>query len=459
MALSAASVVLLLEETLDPGLQEASTQAAKKLLGRLLGPCCRCLGCSPSAEEEHAAEGDCEMEEGEDRRVLLADKGPTSRHKQPCQQCPALPDQAIIATTPPASHLEEGVSDLSCSTQDSSAPHLVLTIELSGLGKVAKEDCGKMEVHRDMEVHNGDEKLGLLDRVPTTREHSPGSSSAAQLTAGSTGIAEAGMQLSSAGSSMQDVSSQDTTSASVHPFLPASPVLHIDKHCCKSGPHTSAHQSHLGSRSEDCDEHAPLITLPSPSHATRTRTPWLVCSKGPYQPVYVTPGHSPSAHAQNKRLSLAAPGHSAPTLDATDVSEELSCPATPSSPPAWGGSRSFLRALSRARSVNARMAGFMRMGSQRNYGRLGINPYAGGSVGAHPHSKQSAGPGTVTPPATPRHQAAQGSGDTGAVLPWHKDMQVLLTIAGYGAVAMLYCCLDELLPIFAAAPSDQGGCD
>jgi hypothetical protein len=35
-------------------------------------------------------------------------------------------------------------------------------------------------------------------------------------------------------------------------------------------------------------------------------------------------------------------------------------------------------------------------------------------------------------------------------------MQVLLTIGGYGMVAMLYCCLDELLPIFAAAPSDQG---
>lgn len=37
-----------------------------------------------------------------------------------------------------------------------------------------------------------------------------------------------------------------------------------------------------------------------------------------------------------------------------------------------------------------------------------------------------------------------------------QNKQVALTIAAYGFVSLLYCALDELLPLFASAPSDQG---
>jgi hypothetical protein len=41
--------------------------------------------------------------------------------------------------------------------------------------------------------------------------------------------------------------------------------------------------------------------------------------------------------------------------------------------------------------------------------------------------------------------------------PWHRDRQVVLALLGYGAVCLLFCMLDEVMPIFASAPISEGG--
>jgi hypothetical protein len=41
-------------------------------------------------------------------------------------------------------------------------------------------------------------------------------------------------------------------------------------------------------------------------------------------------------------------------------------------------------------------------------------------------------------------------------VPWYKQRQVLLALAGYGNTCLLFCALDELTPMFASAPLAQG---
>ncbi|EFJ50590.1 hypothetical protein VOLCADRAFT_103803 [Volvox carteri f. nagariensis] len=43
------------------------------------------------------------------------------------------------------------------------------------------------------------------------------------------------------------------------------------------------------------------------------------------------------------------------------------------------------------------------------------------------------------------------------LLPWYRYPQVLLTVLGYGATALIFCAIDELFPIFASAPRSSGG--
>ncbi|MEW5298426.1 MAG: hypothetical protein WDW36_001550 [Sanguina aurantia] len=43
--------------------------------------------------------------------------------------------------------------------------------------------------------------------------------------------------------------------------------------------------------------------------------------------------------------------------------------------------------------------------------------------------------------------------------PWYRDRMICLAIAGYSLCCLLYCALDEVLPIFAAAPTSAGGLD
>jgi hypothetical protein len=40
--------------------------------------------------------------------------------------------------------------------------------------------------------------------------------------------------------------------------------------------------------------------------------------------------------------------------------------------------------------------------------------------------------------------------------PWYYDRQVVLAVLGYGTVCLLFCALDELVPIYASAPLAQG---
>jgi MFS family permease len=42
-------------------------------------------------------------------------------------------------------------------------------------------------------------------------------------------------------------------------------------------------------------------------------------------------------------------------------------------------------------------------------------------------------------------------------LPWYKDRQVLLCLAGYALTAFVFIQVDELIPLFAAAPEASGG--
>jgi hypothetical protein len=43
-----------------------------------------------------------------------------------------------------------------------------------------------------------------------------------------------------------------------------------------------------------------------------------------------------------------------------------------------------------------------------------------------------------------------------ALLPWYRDRQVVLVLLAYGTVCLLFCAIDELTPIFASAPLQQG---
>ncbi|GIL70232.1 hypothetical protein Vretifemale_1079 [Volvox reticuliferus] len=43
------------------------------------------------------------------------------------------------------------------------------------------------------------------------------------------------------------------------------------------------------------------------------------------------------------------------------------------------------------------------------------------------------------------------------ILPWFRYPQVVLTVLGYGATALIFCAIDEVFPIFASAPRMSGG--
>lgn len=66
----------------------------------------------------------------------------------------------------------------------------------------------------------------------------------------------------------------------------------------------------------------------------------------------------------------------------------------------------------------------------------------------------------------PQHSVAPGPADDGLNLnpapggderPWYRRGQVVLALLGYGAVCLLFSCLDEMVPIFASAPRREGG--
>jgi len=45
------------------------------------------------------------------------------------------------------------------------------------------------------------------------------------------------------------------------------------------------------------------------------------------------------------------------------------------------------------------------------------------------------------------------------IMPWYKQMNVLLALGGYASIAFCFIMLDELIPIFASAPKEEGGLD
>lgn len=99
----------------------------------------------------------------------------------------------------------------------------------------------------------------------------------------------------------------------------------------------------------------------------------------------------------------------------------------------------------------------------------GANADAKGEEKAHlltsqgsdrPHPASTANPVASTAAAGAAAAAGQeGCSDEAPPLPWHKDKQVLLAIAGYGFTALVFAAFDETTPIFASAPIDEGGLD
>jgi hypothetical protein len=53
-------------------------------------------------------------------------------------------------------------------------------------------------------------------------------------------------------------------------------------------------------------------------------------------------------------------------------------------------------------------------------------------------------------------QAVPAQAEAAGGLAWYRQPQVLLVLCAYGAVCLLFCAIDELLPIFASAPLPQG---
>jgi hypothetical protein len=47
-------------------------------------------------------------------------------------------------------------------------------------------------------------------------------------------------------------------------------------------------------------------------------------------------------------------------------------------------------------------------------------------------------------------------GDLLQVVVWYRNRQIMLTVGGYGLVALFFCLVDEALPLYASAPTDQG---
>ncbi|KAG2445989.1 hypothetical protein HXX76_000592 [Chlamydomonas incerta] len=78
-----------------------------------------------------------------------------------------------------------------------------------------------------------------------------------------------------------------------------------------------------------------------------------------------------------------------------------------------------------------------------------MGPDSSGQRGVELELADAAGGGPGGP-------AAPGS-STAAPAAWYADRQVVLTILGYGATALLYCAVDEVFPIYAAAPLSSGG--
>lgn len=53
----------------------------------------------------------------------------------------------------------------------------------------------------------------------------------------------------------------------------------------------------------------------------------------------------------------------------------------------------------------------------------------------------------------------ESSRDILTIMPWYKQTNVLLALGGYASIAFCFIMLDELIPIFASAPKEEGGLD
>ncbi|MEW5308918.1 MAG: hypothetical protein WDW38_000838 [Sanguina aurantia] len=67
--------------------------------------------------------------------------------------------------------------------------------------------------------------------------------------------------------------------------------------------------------------------------------------------------------------------------------------------------------------------------------------------------------GTQVPDPAGERLCQGGSERSSELQPWYRDRMICLAIAGYSLCCLLYCALDEVLPIFAAAPTSAGGLD
>jgi hypothetical protein len=65
--------------------------------------------------------------------------------------------------------------------------------------------------------------------------------------------------------------------------------------------------------------------------------------------------------------------------------------------------------------------------------------------------------GGPLPPGQDNTGSSSGGGGSGSCDPWWRNRQVVLSVLGYGAVCLLFICLDEVTPIYASAPLAEGG--
>ncbi|KXZ56025.1 hypothetical protein GPECTOR_2g1577 [Gonium pectorale] len=93
----------------------------------------------------------------------------------------------------------------------------------------------------------------------------------------------------------------------------------------------------------------------------------------------------------------------------------------------------------------------------------GDDPDGGGNSPGCGGSSSVAG-GAKDAPAGKDGGGGDGDGGQGdeegapaPLLPWYRYPQIVLTILGYGITALIFCALDEVFPIFAAAPREAGG--
>ncbi|KAI8462328.1 MAG: hypothetical protein J3K34DRAFT_462986 [Monoraphidium minutum] len=84
-------------------------------------------------------------------------------------------------------------------------------------------------------------------------------------------------------------------------------------------------------------------------------------------------------------------------------------------------------------------------------------PRADTSAAAAARSSSSSSSSDGGALGSPRADCTAGPEGGAADQPWYRSGQVVLAVLGYGAVCLLFSCLDEVVPIFASAPVAEGG--